>query len=155
MLERCSESLLLFCRLNASQKVKNLFAQYNGIAIISIWMSFDANLLIFAQCTKEYTIIVDIIIHDIVTIRYDKNLLLMLLFFLKFFLRFKVKDVISQHHSLIIFDIIMGSHKLVKIKNTPQSTMAATHDNKVYKIACFVSFFALLRIYSFIILSKN
>ena len=119
--------------------------------MIKIWIIFDIVLVMFNHFTREYTIIVDIIIHEIDTVRYDKNLFLTLSDFLKFFLRFNVNDVTNQHHSLIMLDIIIGSQIFVKIKNTLQSTTAATHDSILYSIACFVSFFAFLRMFSFII----
>ena len=91
---------------------------------------------------KKYTILVDnaVPIRDIVI--YDMNLRLIWSFFSKFFLRFRVNEVIIQHIPLIIFDGIIGSHNQFNIKNTLQSTIPPTAESIRYKKMCFASFFA-------------
>ena len=94
---------------------------------------------------KKYTILVDNAVHIREIVKYDTHLILTWSFMLKFFLRFREKDVIIQHISLIILDGTICNHREVKTIKTIASTIAQIVDNIKYINACRASFFVFLR----------
>jgi hypothetical protein len=72
--ECCSDFFWFF--FEKSLKVKDLFARYKGIAMMTIWMNLAIALGIQSTSMKKYTILVDKAVHIREIVKYDTHLIL-------------------------------------------------------------------------------